>query len=46
MISLSKFKQKIPISESLEESINLVNDIIEEYEWHDNDDWKLIFTPK
>jgi len=31
MISLSKFKQKIPISDSLEESIELVNNLLDSY---------------
>jgi len=36
MISLSKFKQKNPISDSLEESLELVNNLLDSYEWYDN----------
>jgi len=39
MISLSKFKQKTPISDSLEESFELVNGLLESYERHDIEDW-------
>jgi len=46
MISLSKYKQKTPISDSLEESFELVNDLLDSYERHDNKDWQLIFSPK
>jgi len=36
----------MPVPELLEDDLDLVNNMLDDLERHDNDNWQLLFTPK